>query len=116
MKRRFAPIQPPRRAQGSAQARKAHPLLGAFPLTVMTLATFLVLFTLTMARLNAGEDPAPRPSASLVARSSGAGAVTTRTSGGGDSAAGATQAAPSEESSDASPVAVRPSTVPPSTR
>jgi hypothetical protein len=33
----------------------------------MTLATFLVLFTLTMARLNAGEDPAPRPSTSLVA-------------------------------------------------
>lgn len=108
MKRPLAPIQPPRSAQGSAQARSAYPLLGAFPLTVMTLATFLVLFTLTMARLNAGEDPAPRPSISLLAKSSGAGAATTRTSGGGESAAVATPAAASEESSDASPVAVSP--------
>jgi hypothetical protein len=108
VKRPFAPIQPPRSAQGFAQARRAHPLLGAFPLAVMTLATFLVLFTLTMARLNAGEDPAPRPSASLVARSSGAGAVTTRTGDGGDLAAVATQAAAAEESSDAPPVAVSP--------
>ncbi len=102
MKRQPAPMQPPRSAQGSAQARKAHPLLGAFPLTVMTLATFLVLFTLMMARLKAGTDPALRPSTStsLVARSSGAGAVTTRTSGGGEPAAAATQAAASEESSE----------------
>jgi hypothetical protein len=66
----------------------------------MTLATFLVLFTLMMARLNASADPDLRPStsASLVARSPGAGAVTTRTSGGGASGAAATPVAASEES------------------
>ncbi len=87
--------------QGSAQARTAHPLLGAFPLAVMTLATFLVAFTLTMARLNAGADPDLRPSTStsLVAISPGAGAVTTRTSGGGASAAAATPVAAAEQSS-----------------
>jgi hypothetical protein len=69
-------MQPPRSAQGFAQARKADPLLGAFPLAVMTFAIFLVLFTLTIARLKAGADPALRPSTSLVARSSGARAVT----------------------------------------
>jgi hypothetical protein len=54
----------------------------------MTLATFLVLFTLLMARLQAGADPALRASApsALVAGRSGSAAVTTRTSG----AAGAT--------------------------
>ena len=35
-----------------------HPLLGAFPLAVMTLATFLVVFALLMARLERGADPA----------------------------------------------------------
>jgi hypothetical protein len=101
VKRLPAPMQPPRSAHGSGPGRKAHPLLGAFPLVVMTLATFLVLFTLMMARLKAGADPAlsPSTSSSLVARSPGGGAVTTRTSGGGESAAAATPAAGSEESS-----------------
>lgn len=71
MKRPLAPMKPPRSARGSAQARNARPLLGAFPLAVMTLATFLVLFTVTMARLKASADPVLRPSASLVARNSG---------------------------------------------
>jgi hypothetical protein len=35
-----------------------HPLLGAFPLAVMTLATFFVVFTILMARLQSGMDPA----------------------------------------------------------
>lgn len=70
--------------QGSAASpRRRHPLLSAFPLTVMTLATFLVVFALMMARLQAGADPALRASApsALVAGRSGAAAVTTRTSG-----------------------------------
>lgn len=102
MKRPLAPMEPPRSAQGSVQARKVHPLLGAFPLAVMALATFLVLFALMMARLKAGADPSLRPSTStsLVARSSGSRAVTTRTSGGGELTATATPAAASEESSE----------------
>jgi hypothetical protein len=72
-------------AQGSAPARRAHPLLGAFPLAVMTLATFLVLFTLMMARLQAGAGPAlgSATSSALVAAPHGTGAVATRTSGAG---------------------------------
>jgi hypothetical protein len=81
------------------RARSAHPLLGAFPLAVMTLATFLVLFTVMMARLRAGADPALRPivSSGLLARSSGTGALRTRASGGGASTAVAAPAAASEE-------------------
>ncbi len=54
-----------------------------------------------MARLEAGADPALRPSTStaLLAESPGASAVTTRTSGGGEPAAAATPVAGSEESS-----------------
>ena len=81
------------------RARSAHPLLGAFPLAIMTLATFLVLITVMMARLRAGADPALRPivNSGLVARSSGTGALTTRTSGGSASAPAATPPATSEE-------------------
>jgi hypothetical protein len=54
-------MQPPRnpRANARAGARTpgAHPLLAPFPLVVMALALLLVLFTLTMAELKAGEDP-----------------------------------------------------------
>ncbi len=81
---------PPRSAHGSARTGKTHPLLGWFPLAVMTLAACLVLFTLTMARLNAGSDAALRAGASLVVRGSSAGALTTRTGRGGESAAAAT--------------------------
>ncbi len=93
MKRRIRSPHPPRSASAhrSARARKTHPLLGAFPLAVMTLAACLVLFTVTMARLNAGSDAALRPSASLVARSSVAGALTARTGRGGESAAADSQ-------------------------
>jgi len=81
--------EPPRSVQGSAPGREAHPLLGAFPLAVMTLATFLVLFALMMARLNGGTDPDLSASTStpLVARSLGGGAVTTLPGGGGASSA-----------------------------
>jgi hypothetical protein len=91
----------PRSARGSPQTRKTHPLLSAFPLAVMTLATFLVLFTLMMARLKAGADPALRAGtgSSLAVSSLGAGTVTTRTSGGGASASLTTPAVASEESS-----------------
>jgi hypothetical protein len=53
-----------------ADARSRHPLLGAFPLVVMTLAAVLVLFTLAMAQLNAGSDQdlGHSPSSSLVAK------------------------------------------------
>ncbi len=91
------------------QARRAHPLLGAFPLAVMTLATFLVLFTLMMARLEAGADPALRASTSMsvAATGSATGTVTTRASGGGESASTATPTTWSEESSAKVPVVTR---------
>jgi uncharacterized protein (DUF697 family) len=66
-------------------------LLRAFPLTVMSLATFLVLFTLMMARLTAGSDPAllGTKSAGLVANSSGRSVIRSRTSGAGSATAAA---------------------------
>ena len=84
MKRPIAPLQSSRHAHACAQARETHPLLGVFPLTVMMLATLLVLFTLTMAQLKATAHPALYPSASssLVARSPSAGAAAARTRGG----------------------------------
>lgn len=94
---------PPASAHRSARAGNAHPLLSAFPLSVMTLGVFMVLFALMMTRLEAGADPALRPSTStaLHAESPGASAVTTRTSGGGEPAAATTPVAGSEESSGA---------------
>jgi hypothetical protein len=70
--------------------RGTHPLLGAFPLAVFTLATFLVIFALMMARLTAGADPALRahPNTAVVTRGPGGAVLTTRTSGA--VAAGAT--------------------------
>jgi hypothetical protein len=88
--------------------RRAHPLLRAFPLAVMTLATFLVVFTLMMARLTAGADPALRASsntAALVAGSS-AGAVSTRTSGAGAQGAATVQATAAEGASATTPAVV----------
>ncbi len=38
--------------------RERHPLLGAFPLSVLTLATFLVVLAVLAARLQSGSDPA----------------------------------------------------------
>jgi hypothetical protein len=92
--------EPRQDARRPRWARHTHPLLGLFPLVVMTLATFLVLFTLMMARLRAGADPALRASTSTSAAAVGSatGAVTTRTSGGRESAATATPAAGSGES------------------
>ena len=93
--------KPPTRARASAQARGAHPLLGGFPLAVMALATFLVLFALMMARLKAGADPAlrPRTSTPLIAGRPGAGTVTARTSGASPSGTAAVPAAGPAESS-----------------
>lgn len=71
-------------ARGASRASEKHPLLGGFPLTVMSLATFLVLFTLMMARLTAGADPALVSSANagLVAKGSRGSVIRSRTSGG----------------------------------
>jgi hypothetical protein len=87
-------------------AGRRHPLLNAFPLTVMTLATFLVLFTLMMARLQAGADPALRASApgALVAGRPGSAAITTRASG--SAGASATPAAVTAGSVAATPVVI----------
>lgn len=74
------------REQRATRARRSHghPLLRAFPLAVMTLATFLVVFTILMARLQSGVDPALGPAAtgSLVVPGSSRGAILTRASGG----------------------------------
>jgi len=80
----------------------------------MTLATFLVLFAVMMARLRAGADPALRASTptALVA-GVGEGAVTTRTSGGRTSTSIAAPAAASEAGvSSASAIVTRTSGVP----
>ncbi len=71
-----------------ARARKAHPLLGVFPLTVMSLATFLVLFTVMMARLTAvgGTALSSNRSVALAANGIGVSGVRTRASGGGSGA------------------------------
>ena len=92
--------------------RHNHPLLNAFPLAVMTLATFLVVFALLMARLTAGADPALRTGASsaLVRESASGGAVRTRASTaavpGGAAGANATPSAASEGSSRTVPAIV----------
>lgn len=67
----------------SEQARAVHPLLGAFPLAVMTLAILAVLFALTMAKLNASTDPdlGASPGIRLVARDPGGDGVKTRPDG-----------------------------------
>jgi hypothetical protein len=89
-------------------ARGTHPLLGAFPLTVMTLATFLAIFALMMARLTAGADPALRPRAStpLVAEGAGRAAVTTRASGTGASSGTVTPVAAPEQPASGTTAAV----------
>ncbi len=71
----------PRR--GKPSLSKRHPLLGAFPLAVMTLATFLVVFAIMAARLQGGLDPALRAgtSGTTVVRNASGGAVVTRASG-----------------------------------
>lgn len=104
------PNRPPASQGRGASHRRRHPLLSAFPLTVMTLATFLVVFALMMARLQAGADPALRASApgALVAGSSGSPAITTRTSGAsaGTGAGPTTSVATTEGSAAAIPAIV----------
>ncbi|HYM55915.1 MAG TPA: hypothetical protein VES97_11170 [Solirubrobacteraceae bacterium] len=86
-----------------------HVLLRPFPLAVMTLATFLVVFTLMMARLTAGSDPALRASAGSAAalvEGSGGSVVRTRASGSGAAGAATSQVAAAEGSSVATPAIV----------
>jgi len=66
----LAPTHPRQNRLQSAAVRSRHPLLGVFPLSVMSLAAVLVLFTLAMAQLNAGSDQdlGHSPSSSLVAK------------------------------------------------
>lgn len=99
-------------AVGTMADRHSHPLLNAFPLAVMTLATFLVVFALLMARLTAGVDPALRTGASsaLVRENASGSAVRTRASTaaatGGAAGANATPIAASEGSSGTAPAIV----------
>jgi hypothetical protein len=86
-------------SSGPASARNTHPLTGAFPLTVMALAAFLVVFTLMMARLTSapgtGSGPAPGASAATVFASGRPAIVSSRSSG----AAASTAPAPGGASS-----------------
>jgi hypothetical protein len=50
------------RPSSAPSTRETHPLLGAFPLAVMTLAAAVVLFAFVMAALNAKTDPDLRAS------------------------------------------------------
>ena len=68
----------------------------------MTLAAFLVLFAVMMARLRVGVHPLARAGASSSLAVSGAGAVRTRTSGAGESGGLAAPVAAPEGTSSAS--------------
>jgi hypothetical protein len=90
-------------------SRRSHPLLGGFPLAVMALSTFLVVFALMMARLSSGGGAGLSASSgtAVVRGVTARGAVTTRTSGAGATAAAA-QAAPANPSAAAAvPVSTR---------
>ncbi len=70
------------KAEAATMTRREHPLLRPFPLVVMTLATFLVVFALLMARLTAGVDPVVGAIAASARVSAGGGeALRTRASG-----------------------------------
>jgi hypothetical protein len=92
------------------RARRAHPLLEAFPLAVITLATFLVVFTLMMARLTAGADPALRAGATANAvtltAGSGVPTVRTRVSGAAAAAGGVAQTVAAHGAPTATPAIV----------
>ncbi len=64
MKHPSAPPPSSRRASASGRAREVHPLLDAFPLTVMTLAAVIMIFALTMTWRDTREDSALRTSTS----------------------------------------------------
>jgi hypothetical protein len=96
------------RARTARQRRRAHPLLGAFPLAVMTLATFLVLFSVMTARLKASTTTA-RPAGAataLLAPRSGGSSVRTRASGGANATVIASPAPASEATAATSPAIV----------
>ena len=78
-----------RRAARPAPARSpAHPLLRVFPLTVMTLAMFLTVFTLLMARMTTIQPLPSQTGTRAVALVGGAPAVRARTSGAAVGSAG----------------------------
>jgi hypothetical protein len=79
MKRPLAPVQPPAGPSASARTRQAHPLLSAFPLTLITLGALLMLFAVTMT-LGADADGAVHASTStsVVARGPASSAVPIR--------------------------------------
>ena len=79
---------------GPTPASRPHPLLGLFPLTVMTLAAFMVAFALMMARMGSGVNPPRRPGALAAAppAAGGQGVITTRTSTAGAGAVAASSA------------------------
>jgi hypothetical protein len=89
----------------AAQALGARPLLDPFALAVMTLATFMVVFALMMARLNHEVGSAPRSSgtATPLVGGSTASRVMTRASGAGAAGGGAARVAPSEGPSAVTP-------------
>lgn len=96
------------RARTARQRRRAHPLLQAFPLAVMALATFLVLFAVMTARLKASATTA-RPAGAataLLASRSGGNSVRTRASGGANATAVASPIPASEVTAAANPAIV----------
>jgi hypothetical protein len=88
------------------RANTAHPLLRPFSLAVMTLATFMVVFALMMARMTASTGRIPGTVNAALVAESGASAVTTRTSGAAATAATPVQATVSEGPSAATPAIV----------
>jgi len=88
--------------------RSQHPLLRPFPLVVMTIATFLVVFALLMARIQSQSLPAT--TATHVARvGAGSRPVVTRSSAaaGAAPAVAPSSASPSLEPGAAAPVTSR---------
>jgi hypothetical protein len=80
-------------ARPRARRRERHPLLGGFPLSVLTLATFVVVFAILTARLQGGADPALRAStgasSSVMGEEGPGGRIVTRSSGASSGHAGA---------------------------
>ena len=55
-KDRLTRVNPPTSARASGSARARHPLLHAFPLTVLTLGAVLIVFAFAMAEFNHDKD------------------------------------------------------------
>jgi hypothetical protein len=94
------------RPAGPVMARgyRRHPLLEPFPLAVMTLATFMVLFVVMMTRLTVSAGTITRTGVTTATAMTGSGpsSVTTRTSGAG-ATAGSTEVTASGAPAAATP-------------